>query len=216
MSDRPILAPATQLAHHVIGGTLGAGGMGTVYEARDTALDRTVALKVLDPKLAEDPAVVTRFHREARAAAGALSWKFCGGLTLLGPLDAHARRPRVARRPSLGRLDLKPATAVVVAKATCIESVSDGIRGDALAQRAALSSAPSAARRPGGSARRREPTREFAGSRNPEAENTLKQAVLAVNAPTMQSGFIVSTRDLMHTTNDNGVRRKRMGEFLNS
>jgi len=63
------LAPGTPLAHYVLGRRLGTGGMGTVYEAHDTALDRTVALKVLDPRLADDPQVVLLFHREARAAA---------------------------------------------------------------------------------------------------------------------------------------------------
>ena len=45
------------------------GGMATVYEAIDTRLDRTVALKMMSPTLAEDPGFVTRFRREARAAA---------------------------------------------------------------------------------------------------------------------------------------------------
>ncbi len=48
---------------------LARGGMATVYEALDTRLDRTVALKVMNPALAEDPDFVSRFRREARAAA---------------------------------------------------------------------------------------------------------------------------------------------------
>jgi hypothetical protein len=53
----------------------------------------------------------------------------------------------------------------------------------------------------------------FSGPPNPEAENTLKQAVQAVNALPVQPDFIVFTGDLTHTTDDDGVRRKRMGEF---
>lgn len=48
---------------------LGAGGMGAVYMARHTALDRKVALKVLSPSLTEHTEFISRFQREARAMA---------------------------------------------------------------------------------------------------------------------------------------------------
>src|SRR6266496_3085564 len=47
----------------------GRGGMAEVYLARDRVLDRSVALKVIAPSLAGDPAFVSRFEREAKAAA---------------------------------------------------------------------------------------------------------------------------------------------------
>ena len=46
------------------------GGMADVYLARDSKLDRPVALKVLSPELSRDPSFVERFRREAQSAAG--------------------------------------------------------------------------------------------------------------------------------------------------
>jgi serine/threonine protein kinase len=46
---------------------IGAGGMGEVYRAIDTRLDRTVAIKILPPGLSSNPALRERFEREARA-----------------------------------------------------------------------------------------------------------------------------------------------------
>ena len=57
----------TRLGAFEILGLLGAGGMGEVYRARDTRLDREVAIKVLSRDLADDPAGRDRFEREARA-----------------------------------------------------------------------------------------------------------------------------------------------------
>jgi serine/threonine protein kinase len=52
------LTPGTRLGPYEIGTPLGAGGMGEVYKARDTRLDRTVAIKILPAALASDPRLV--------------------------------------------------------------------------------------------------------------------------------------------------------------
>jgi serine/threonine protein kinase len=50
-------------------GFIGKGGMGAVYKARQPALDRLVALKILPPQTATGPGFIERFNREARALA---------------------------------------------------------------------------------------------------------------------------------------------------
>jgi eukaryotic-like serine/threonine-protein kinase len=60
------LTNGTKLGPYEIIAPLGAGGMGEVYRARDTRLDRTVAIKILPPKVSSDPARQQRFQREAK------------------------------------------------------------------------------------------------------------------------------------------------------
>jgi Tol biopolymer transport system component len=63
------LTAGKRLGPYEIETPLGAGGMGEVYRARDTRLDRTVAVKVLPEHLSQNPDVRARFEREARAAS---------------------------------------------------------------------------------------------------------------------------------------------------
>jgi len=63
------LSAGTRLGAYEILAPLGAGGMGEVYKAKDTRLDRTVAIKVLPSHLADNVRLRERFEREARAVS---------------------------------------------------------------------------------------------------------------------------------------------------
>src|SRR5437588_7393984 len=59
-------SPGTHLGPYEITGLLGSGGMGEVYRARDTRLERTVAIKILPGEFSDDPIRKQRFEREAK------------------------------------------------------------------------------------------------------------------------------------------------------
>ncbi len=63
------LEAGTTLGPYEILSPIGAGGMGEVYKARDTRLERIVAIKVLPEHVANDPDLKQRFEREARTVA---------------------------------------------------------------------------------------------------------------------------------------------------
>ena len=63
------LAPGTRIGTYEVVASIGAGGMGEVYRARDTKLGRDVALKVLPDLFASDSERLARFKREAQVLA---------------------------------------------------------------------------------------------------------------------------------------------------
>src|SRR5215470_5123195 len=64
------VGPGSRIAGYVIEAQIGAGGMAVVYRARDEALGRLAAVKVLSPALAADEEFRNRFVRESRMVAG--------------------------------------------------------------------------------------------------------------------------------------------------
>ena len=79
------LSPGDTLGHYVLIAPLGAGGMGEVYRARDSRLEREVAIRVLPAHLAHDRDARLRFEREAKAVAALnhpniLAFSRCGSM----------------------------------------------------------------------------------------------------------------------------------------
>ena len=86
------LVAGTRLGPYEIQSAIGAGGMGEVYKARDTRLDRTVAIKILPAELSADPDRRARFEREARAIA-ALNHPHICTLYDIGSTQSDGTRP---------------------------------------------------------------------------------------------------------------------------
>jgi Tol biopolymer transport system component len=134
-------SPGDKLGPYEILAPIGAGGMGEVYKARDTKLDREVAVKVLPAALAQDPERLTRFEREAKVLASlnhpniaqiygieesngvrALVMELVPGQTLKGPLPLEtalnyakqiADALEVAHEKAITHRDLKPGNIMV-------------------------------------------------------------------------------------------------------
>jgi len=112
------LAAGTRLGPYEVLGLIAAGGMGEVYKARDSRLDRTVAIKVLPAELSSDPERRARFEREAKTIAGLTHPHICtlydvgehNGSTYL--VMEHLQGETLAGRLEKGRLPLDQALSV--------------------------------------------------------------------------------------------------------
>jgi len=82
------LSRGTKLGPYEIVAPLGAGGMGEVYCARDTRLNRTVAIKILPANISTDPVAKQRFEREAKTISGLNHPSICA-LYDVGSQDAE-------------------------------------------------------------------------------------------------------------------------------
>src|SRR6202011_1234540 len=131
------LSIGDKLGPYEILAPIGAGGMGEVHRARDTKLDRDVAIKVVPQALAQDPERLARFEREAKVLAalnhpniaqiygleqGALVMELVAGETLKGPLPVetalnYARQIadalEAAHEKGITHRDLKPANIMI-------------------------------------------------------------------------------------------------------
>jgi TolB-like protein len=136
------LSTGTRLGPYEIIGALGAGGMGEVYRARDTRLERDVAIKVLPEAFGADPDRLRRFEHEAQAIAalnhphicqihdigpGYLVLEYVEGESLHGPMAVEQALPlalqivsalEAAHRRGILHRDLKPANIMVTREGT--------------------------------------------------------------------------------------------------
>ncbi len=131
------MIPGDRLGPYEILAPIGAGGMGEVYRARDTKLDREVAIKILPAALAQDPERLARFEREAKVLASlnhpyiaqiygiedrALVMELVPGESLKGPLPLEtalnyakqiAEALEAAHEKGIVHRDLKPANIMI-------------------------------------------------------------------------------------------------------
>ena len=112
------LSPGTTLGPYSVTAKIGEGGMGEVYRARDTKLDRDVALKVLPQAFTDDPDRLARFEREAKVLAS-LNHPNIGGIHGVEELDGLkilvlelVEGPTLADRMAKGPLPLDEALPI--------------------------------------------------------------------------------------------------------
>src|SRR5262245_17181787 len=121
------LGPGTRLGPYEIVTPLGAGGMGEVYKAKDTRLDRTVAVKVLPSHVSSDPVLRERFEREARTIA-ALNHPHICTLHDVGHQDGidylvleHLEGQTLAERLTKGALPVDRALQIAIQIADALD-----------------------------------------------------------------------------------------------
>src|SRR5262245_1944932 len=121
------LGPGTRLGPYEIVAPIGAGGMGEVYKARDTRLDRTVAVKVLPAHVSDDPALRERFEREARTI-GALNHPHICTLHDVGHQDGidflvleHLEGQTLVERLTKGALPIDQALQIAIPIADALD-----------------------------------------------------------------------------------------------
>jgi len=122
------LSAGTRLGPYEVLASLGAGGMGEVYRARDTKLNRDVALKILPQTFATDPDRLARFHREAQVLASLNHPHIAAIYGFEDSGDTHAlvlelvEGPTLADRIARGPLPVDEALAIAAQIAEALEA----------------------------------------------------------------------------------------------